>query len=143
MNNGSHRDNIKIGDVFLINFSGKENVQAGWRPGIILQNNVGNIYSPNVVAVPLTTSIKKVDQPTHVLISSQDSDLIKDSVALCENPESVPKNSLGVFITRLSEKYMEKIAIANTLASSVISFLNPKVLMSLWNAAVKLNAQFG
>lgn len=48
----------KIGEVYLMNFGGTESEQSGWRPGLIFQNNIGNEYSPNVIALPLTTSLK-------------------------------------------------------------------------------------
>ena len=48
----------KIGEVYLIDFPQDGHTQGGIRPGVIFQNDVGNKYSPNVVVLPLTTSIK-------------------------------------------------------------------------------------
>ena len=58
----------KIGEVYLIDFPQDGHTQGGIRPGVIFQNDVGNKYSPNVVVLPLTTSIKKISQPTHCLL---------------------------------------------------------------------------
>ena len=58
----------QIGDVYHMYFSGDGNEQQGWRPGLVFQNNVGNKYSPNIIALPLTSSLKKLNQPTHVLL---------------------------------------------------------------------------
>lgn len=130
----------QIGDIYFMRFSGSESEQNGWRPGLVFQNNLGNTYSPNIIALPLTSSIKKSNQPTHVLLPSNDTGLIKDSMVLCENPERMSKNRMGAYITTLSEKYMSKVAVANLLASSAISFVDPDVLLSVWQEATALNA---
>lgn len=124
----------------MINFSGERNEQTGYRPGIIIQNNTGNAFSPNVIAIPLTTSLKKAGQPTHVVISADDSGLVKDSMALCENPECISKYKLGKYIGILSESYMEKIAVAFILATSVVSFISPELFSALKQKANALNA---
>ena len=124
----------------MINFSGERNEQTGYRPGIIIQNNTGNAFSPNVIAIPLTTSLKKAGQPTHVVISADDSGLVKDSMALCENPECISKYKLGKYIGVLSESYMEKIAAAFMLATSIVSFISPELFSALKQKANALNA---
>lgn len=63
----------QIGEVYLMDFGGSGCEQNGWRPGVVFQNNVGNAHSPNIIALPLTSSIKKAGQPTHVVIKSADS----------------------------------------------------------------------
>lgn len=133
-------NNIRIGDVYLIKFSGTGNEQKGWRPGLVFQNNMGNIHSPNIIALPLTSALKKTNQPTHVLISSDDTDLKKDSVVLCENPERVSKERLGTYITSIPDEYMAKIAVASLLASSIISFITQETLLSVWRKAAVLNS---
>lgn len=130
---------FKIGDIFIMDFDGSGCEQRGLRPGLVFQNNTGNIHSPNIIALPLTTSIKKMKQPTHVLLSASDTGLRKDSVVLCENPERMSKTKIGRYVTTLSDDYMEKIAAASLLATSVISFLKPEVLLSLWHKAQSLN----
>lgn len=137
-----HERTPQIGDVYLINFGseGCGNEQQGWRPGVVFQNNLGNKYSPNVIALPLTSSLKKRNQPTHVVITAEDSGLARDSMVLCENPESISKARLGNYLTTIPEKYMSQIAIANLLATSAISFVEPDLLMSVWLEAASLNA---
>lgn len=131
----------KIGDIYLMHFSGSGSEQSGWRPGLVFQNNVGNEHSPNIIALPLTTAIKKQGQPTHVLIPSIGTGLKSDSMVLCENPERMSKSRLGQYITTLSEEYMAKIAAANLLSSSAIAYIDPDVLLSLWQQAISLNAK--
>lgn len=129
----------KIGDVYLINFEGSGSEQRGWRPGVVFQNNLGNQYSPNIIALPLTSSLKKSSQPTHVVISAEGTGLLKDSMVLCENPVCISKERMGSYLTTLSTEYMAKIATANLLASSAISFINPDFLLSIWQKANALN----
>lgn len=128
-----------IGEIYLMNFSGVQSEQSGLRPGLVFQNNTGNYYSPNIIALPLTTSIKKRCQPTHVLISSSNSGLKRDSIILCENPERMSKEKIGRYITKLSYEQMSEVAAASLLASSYISYLNPDDLIVLWKKAVSLN----
>ena len=70
----------RIGEVYLIKFNGNQHIQNGVRPGVIFQNDVGNKCSPNVVAPPLTSVIKKAYMPTHVFIPASNSGLRKNSV---------------------------------------------------------------
>lgn len=130
----------QIGEVYLMKFGGSGSEQSGWRPGIVFQNNTGNAHSPNIIALPLTSSIKKTNQPTHVVIKASDSGLRKDSMVLCENPERMSKERLGQYITTLSDKYMKQIAEANLLASGAIAYLDIEALLAVWKKAATLNA---
>ena len=129
----------KIGDVFLMKFEGLGNEQKGLRPGLVLQNNVGNTFSPNIIALPLTGANKKIFQPTHVQVRSADTGLRKNSMVLCENPVCVSKEKLGKYLTTLPDKYMGKIAEAFLLATSAISFIDPQRLLQIWKKATDLN----
>ena len=141
-NQTNKRSSPIIGDVYMINFGDAKSgsVQSGWRPGIVFQNNTGNMYSPNIIALPLTTSRKKVNQPTHVLIEAASSGLAKDSMVLCENPECISKSQLGNYLTTLSNEHMKEITSAYLLATSCISFLDIEALLTTWQEAGKLNA---
>lgn len=130
----------QIGDIFLMKFSGSGSEQSGWRPGLVFQNNTGNTYSPNIIALPLTTAIKKAGQPTHVVIPAAENGLKKTSMVLCENPERMSKVKIGQYITTLSNEDMKKVAIANLLATSAISFLDVEALTTTWKQASALNA---
>lgn len=130
----------QIGDVYLMRFGGSGSEQSGWRPGIVFQNNIGNAYSPNIIALPLTSQIKKVNQPTHVILPAKETGLRKDSMVLCENPERMSKDRLGDYLTTIPAKYMAEIAAANILASAAIAYIDPDVLLSLWQKAISLNA---
>ena len=129
----------QIGDVYLMYFGGQGNEQKGWRPGLVFQNNVGNKYSPNIIALPLTTSLKKAEQPTHVVIPAEGTGLLRDSMVLCENPERMSKDRLGNYLTTIPKEYMAKVAVANLLATSAIAFIEPDLLLSAWQKAVVMN----
>lgn len=128
-----------IGDVYLMKFDGTGSEQSGWRPGVVFQNNVGNSHSPNIIALPLTSSIKKVNQPTHVMVYASDTGLRKDSMVLCENPEKMSKSKIGKFITRLSDEYMKQIACAHLMAVSAVSFLTQEDLINVWKKSIQFN----
>lgn len=130
----------QIWDVYLMRFGGSGSEQNGWRPGIVFQNNIGNTYSPNIIALPLTSQIKKANQPTHVVLPAKETGLRKDSMVLCENPERMSKDRLGDYLTTIPAKYMAEIAAANILASAAIAYIDPDVLLSLWQKAISLNA---
>ncbi len=129
-----------IGDVYFMRFGGSGSEQNGWRPGLVFQNNLGNAFSPNIIALPLTSSLKKAGQPTHVVLPAAETGLPKDSMVLCENPERMSKDRLGRYITSLPREYMKQVAIANLLASSSIAYLEPELLLNVWRQACTLNA---
>lgn len=128
-----------IGDIYLMKFDGSGSEQKGWRPGVVFQNNIGNIYSPNIIALPITSVLKKISQPTHVLVRAADSGLKMDSMVLCENPEKMSKARLGAYLTTLPDKYMREIAIASLIATSAVSFLSEEDLVDAWRQSVQLN----
>ena len=129
----------EIGEVYLMRFCGDGSEQNGWRPGVVYQNNKGNIHSPNIIALPLTTDMKSTWQPTHVFLPAKKTGLLKDSLCLCESPERMGKQKIGRYLTRLPPKYLSRIAKANLLATSAISYLDPKELPEIWEQASMLN----
>lgn len=136
-----HYNPPQIGEVYLMKFGGEGSEQSGLRPGLVFQNNTGNIYSPNIIALPITSSLKKSGQPTHVVLYASDTGLKRDSMVLCENPERLSKARIGRYITKLSERYMRQIAEASLLATSAISYLDVDLLCSIWERASTLNSK--
>ena len=135
-----HRRQPRIGEIYMMRFSGDGSEQNGWRPGLVFQNNTGNIHSPNIIALPLTSATKKRYLPTHVLIPSKGTGLKMDSMVLCENPERMAKEKIGNYITTVSPEMMSRIAEASLLATSAIAFIDPENLILIWKRAVSLNA---
>ncbi len=85
---------IKRGDIFFADLSpviGSE--QGGLRPVLVVQNNVGNKYSPTVIVAAITSQINKAKIPTHIELSTNYG-LSKDSVALLEQLRTIDKRRL-------------------------------------------------
>lgn len=119
------------GEVYNCYFKGKGSEQSGWRPAVIFQNNIGNVHSPNVIVLPMTGKIKRTDIPTHVIVRAEDTGLRQDSMVICENPEAVSKDRLGIYITKLSKEYMAQIAVANLLATSALELLEQELIQKV------------
>lgn len=98
---------VKRGDIFYANLSpvvGSE--QGGHRPVLVLQNDVGNKYSPTVIVAAITSQISKAKLPTHVELSAKQYSLEKDSVVLLEQLRTIDKRRLKEKITHLGEDIM-------------------------------------
>lgn len=87
----------------------------------------------------LTSTLKKTTQPTRVFIPKEIG-FRKDSMVLCENIECMSKYKLGDYITTLPKEYMAQVAVGNILSLSAISFIDPDLLMNVWQKALALNA---
>ena len=110
---------IKRGDMFYADLSpvvGSE--QGGIRPVLIIQNDLGNKYSPTVIAAAITSQINKAKLPTHIELSAEEYGLTKDSVILLEQIRTIDK-------TRLKEKigHIDDINIINKVNNALgVSF---------------------
>ena len=60
-------------------------------------------------------------------------------MVLCENPQCIPKDELGKYITTLSDSYMAQVAAASILASGAISYMDLEMVVRLWQQANNLN----
>lgn len=101
---------VKRGDIYYADLSpvvGSE--QGGIRPVLIVQNDVGNKYSPTVIAAAITSQINKAKMPTHIEIDALEYGLAKDSVILLEQIRTIDKRRLKEKIGRLDEVLMEKV----------------------------------
>jgi mRNA interferase MazF len=101
---------VKRGDIYYADLSpviGSE--QGGIRPVLIVQNDVGNKYSPTVIAAAITSQINKAKLPTHIEISAQEYGLPKDSVILLEQIRTIDKKRLKEKIGHLDDELMEKV----------------------------------
>lgn len=97
------------GDIYYANLpAGTDHAQYGQRPVIIIQNNVGNKFSPTTIVAPLTTKKKKTKQPTHFLIEANaENGLRMDSVALLEQIRTISKDALCEKIGKISPTEFE------------------------------------
>ena len=102
--------NVKRGDIFYADLSpvvGSE--QGGIRPVIIIQNDIGNRYSPTVIVAAITSQINKAKLPTHVEISSEEYGLNRDSVVLLEQIRTLDKKRLKEKIGHMTEDDLKKV----------------------------------
>ncbi len=130
----------QLGDVYLLKFDGVDREQSGVRPGLVISNNKGNLYSPNVIVLPLTTSIKHLNQPTHVVVRASESGLHYDSMVLCENPVCVSKKRLTKYLTTLQPQQMEEVAVACLLSTGALSKLTVEQLVNARKHAISLDS---
>lgn len=101
---------VKRGDIYYADLSpvvGSE--QGGIRPVLIIQNDIGNKYSPTVIITAITSQINKAKLPTHVEISSEEYGLNKDSVILLEQIRTIDKRRLKDRIGHISDELMVRV----------------------------------
>lgn len=100
---------VHRGDIFYADLSpvvGSE--QGGVRPVLIIQNDIGNKYSPTVIAAAITSQTGKSRLPTHIEVSS-DGVLAKDSVVLLEQIRTIDKRRLKERMGRLGDEVMQQV----------------------------------
>jgi len=101
---------VKRGDIFYADLSpviGSE--QGGIRPVLILQNDIGNKYSPTVICAAITSQINKAKLPTHIEIDASRYTLVKDSVVLLEQIRTIDKKRLREKVSHLDDEIMGRV----------------------------------
>ncbi|HCJ58911.1 MAG TPA: PemK family transcriptional regulator [Clostridiaceae bacterium] len=101
---------VKRGDIFYADLSpvvGSE--QGGVRPVLVIQNDIGNKYSPTIIVAAITSQINKAKLPTHIEISAEEYGLTKDSVILLEQIRTIDKKRLKERIGHLSDELMKRV----------------------------------
>lgn len=112
---------VKRGDIYYANLSpvvGSE--QGGLRPVLVVQNDVGNKYSPTVIVAAITSQISKAKLPTHVEINAKECNLEKDSVILLEQMRTIDKRRLKEKVTHLNDDVMCKVDDAMKISLGLI-----------------------
>jgi len=108
---------VKRGDIFYADLSpvvGSE--QGGVRPVLVVQNDVGNKFSPTVIISAITSQINKAKLPTHIEITADEYGLAKDSVILLEQIRTIDKKRLKERIGRLDDELMQMVDDALTVS---------------------------
>lgn len=101
---------VKRGDIYYTDLSpvvGSE--QGGIRPVLVIQNDIGNKYSPTVIAAAITSQINKAKMPTHIELAAKDYGLNKDSVILLEQIRTIDKRRLREKIGRIDDGLMASV----------------------------------
>ena len=118
---------VKRGDIFYADLSpviGSE--QGGLRPVLIVQNDVGNKYSPTVIAAAITSRTSKTKLPTHIDVthsaeSSLGGGLARDSVILLEQIRTIDKRRLREHIGHLDDFTMRRVNTALSVSFGLFS----------------------
>lgn len=118
-------NNIKKGDIYYVSLDpviGSE--QRGDRPVVVLQNDIGNKYSPTIIIAPLTKIIKKKELPSHILIHSNDF-LKYDSLILLEQIRVIDKSRIINYMGNLLDYQLEMVnrALVEVFDFDIISYL--------------------
>jgi len=114
---------LRRGDIFYGDLSpviGSE--QGGVRPVLIIQNDIGNKYSPTVIVAAITSQINKAKLPTHVELEALKYGITKDSVILLEQIRTIDKRRLKEKIGHLSEELMKQVDTAIQISFGLIEY---------------------
>ncbi|MBQ7688138.1 MAG: type II toxin-antitoxin system PemK/MazF family toxin [Clostridia bacterium] len=101
---------VKRGDIYYADLSpvvGSE--QGGVRPVLIVQNDLGNKYSPTVIAAAITSRKYKTDLPTHIRVNAGGSGLQQDSIVLLEQVRTLDKTRLREHMGALGDGDMRRV----------------------------------
>ena len=104
---------VRRGDVFYADLDpvvGSE--QGGLRPVLIVQNDVGNRYSPTVIAAAVTSRMGKTRLPTHIDVPAGRTGLLRDSIVLLEQLRTLDKRRLREKMGHLNEEIMQEVDMA-------------------------------
>jgi mRNA interferase MazF len=101
---------VKRGDIYFADLSpvvGSE--QGGVRPVLIVQNDLGNHFSPTVIVAAITAKMAKPKLPTHIGIKAVDTGIGRDSVILLEQIRTIDKSRLKEKVCKLDDEKMEEV----------------------------------
>ena len=115
---------VRRGDIYYADLSpvvGSE--QGGLRPVLIIQNDIGNRYSPTVIAAAITSRMSKTHLPTHIDVFADRVGLAKDSVILLEQSRTLDKRRLREKMGHLDEGMMNEV---NTAIAISFGLGNPE-----------------
>lgn len=101
---------IKRGEVYYADLSpvvGSE--QGGVRPVLVIQNNIGNKYSPTIIIAAITSQMNKAKLPTHIEIKAGNYGLVKDSVLLLEQIRTIDRKRMKDKIGKCDANFMKKV----------------------------------
>ena len=112
---------INRGEIYYADLSpvvGSE--QGGIRPVLVVQNNVGNKYSPTVIVAAITSQLTKAKLPTHIELDKDKYNLKKDSVVLLEQIRTLDKRRLGDKVSSLDDMAMQKVDFALIISFGLV-----------------------
>ena len=113
---------VRRGDIYYADLSpvvGSE--QGGIRPVLIVQNDVGNKFSPTVIAAAITSQRFKTNLPTHIQVDAQECGLSKDSIVLLEQVRTIDKRRLKERMGNLDESDMSRVNRALSVSLGILN----------------------
>lgn len=113
---------IKKGDLYFADLSpvmGSE--QGGIRPVLVVQNDVGNKYSPTIIVAAITSKRNKADLPTHVELAAEGNGLSKNSVILLEQLRTIDKQRLKERIGTIDKTHLPEVNEALSISLGIDS----------------------
>lgn len=100
---------FRRGDIYHANLGfRKGSEQGGKRPVVVIQNNTGNRYAPTLTVVPITSAVKKTNQPTHIVFDCK-SVLVRPSMVVAEQTQTIDKSRIVSYVGRLDEAQMREV----------------------------------
>ncbi len=96
--------------------------QGGFRPVLVIQNDIGNRFSPTVIVAAITAQIQKAKLPTHVEIHAEKYGLERDSVILLEQIRTIDKQRLTDKITHLDDQMMRRVDEGLQISLGLVDF---------------------
>lgn len=130
-------NNLKMFDIVFVDMSNNNKVgseQSGCRPYVIIQNNIGNKYCPTVLAMSLTSQIKKIDLPTHCIIHKTLKNGLKvDSMVLGETLTQISKERIKYIMGHVDNE-KEQNDIINVYISNITG---KKTYASVWSKIIQ------
>lgn len=114
---------VNRGDIYYADLSpvvGSE--QGGVRPVLVVQNDVGNKYSPTVIIAAITSQLSKAKLPTHIELNKDKYNLLKDSVILLEQIRTLDKRRLKEKVCTIDDKTMQKVDIAIMISLGITAW---------------------
>ncbi|MEG1499799.1 MAG: type II toxin-antitoxin system PemK/MazF family toxin [Clostridia bacterium] len=111
------------GEIYFADLSpvvGSE--QGGNRPVLIIQNDIGNKFSPTIIVAAITSQLSKAKLPTHIELSAQKLNLPKDSVVLLEQLRTIDKRRLGEKVSELDGDLLRRVDEGIIVSLGLIKF---------------------
>lgn len=118
------------GDIYYVRIGeqGVGSEQKGDRYCVIIQNNIGNKYSPTVIVAFISSSIHKAKLPTHVEINNSNSGIPEPSIIMCEQIRTIDKSRLERMVGHLSEDKKHELNKALCISIGITDIVNQNVI---------------
>jgi len=100
---------IRRGGIYLVDWSpGRGSEQAGVRPALVIQNDVGNEFSPTTIVAAISTRVRRL-YPFHVAITARESGLPQNSTVKCEQIQTIAQSRFVSRVGALSPAKMQEV----------------------------------